>query len=237
MNFSALIFSLNTIILFLFVCRIRRVIIKEEMRRKYIKSAQKTPRNLLIDYFYKTISILAISYLIFSIDLLFFSTNKYLFSPIKIIGDIFLYVSFAYGVNIPLYLRFPKFRRRDFITALLSFSLLLIIYQIFFPPTPEIIKGVIFWNVGLLVGGILYVFAVTMWLPTGIIFLQEGFKRKKEFLRYLLLGSSFIIISLFSPLILVTESVTLVIISHILMTIGYLFLFSGMFFYKRTLKK
>lgn len=232
MNFSALIFSIDTIILVLFVYRVRALMIKEEIRKKYIQKAKISAHSALAEYFFVTALILAIGYFIFSIDLIFFAAHQQIFRFLKIAGDLFLFSSYAYGISIPLSIRVPKINRESFVKPLLMVSLLIIFYQILYYPSPEIIDGLVFWNVNPAVAWILYIYALAVWFPTGIIFFQEGLKlkNKEEFLRYMFLSASFIIISTTGPLMLVTRSELLIITSHIFMTIGYVFLFLGMFY-------
>jgi len=230
MSFSALIFSLDTIILVLFVYRIRYLIRKEGLRKKYYKRAKISPRNALAKYFLYTVLILMISYLLFTLGLILFSSNKAVFRIFKIAGDLFLFSSYAYGIIIPLSLRFSKVNKDLVIKVLLGLSFFIVVYQFFYYPSPEVIDGLVFWNVDPLVAWVLYIYALTMWLPTGVIFFQEGLKNKDDFLRYSFLSASFIMISTTGPLMLVTKNEMLIIASHIFMTTGFIFLFLGMFY-------
>jgi len=235
LNFSAVVFAIDTLILALFVYRIRIVLKKENIDPR-LPENQLSTDSRLAKYFYGTILILMSSFFVFACDLFFFYSDMYYFIFYKIIGDGLLFASFAYGVNIPLSLKFPQINKRLVVIVLLIFSFLLDIYQVFNPPRPEIIKGVIFWNLDLSVSLSMYIFGLIAWLPTGILFLNEGIKNKKHFIKHLLLGLSFIIISLTGPLMLVTKSIALVIMSQIAMTVGYLLLFFGMFYRKSSHK-
>lgn len=229
MNFSAFIFLVDTFIMALFNIRAFRFIKKEVLRKKYIKS-YKEASNLPAHYFFNTVFILMLGYIIFTVILLFFSGDKIISRNLKIVGDFFLFSSYAYGINIPLSLKFPRINRKIFVGVLLFFSWAVVFYQFFYYPSPEIVGGLVFWNLDPLVSIILYTYALVMWVPTGIIFILEGFKNREEFFKYLFLGLSFIIISIFGPLMLVTYSAFWVVVSHIFMTIGFVLVFLGMFY-------
>lgn len=236
LSFSSIIFTLCTTIMYIFSYKLWRVLKKEEIRQKVFKKSKSEIPNTLVHYFFVTINLLAVSTLIFAFGLWFFSFNGKTLGYIKIVGDIFLYLSFAYGINIPLYLKSPKINRKVIVWILAGLSSFLIIYQIVFPPMPELINSVIYWNVGLVVSWTLYIAGLVMWLPTGIIFLFEGFKAKQEFLKYFFLSASFIIMSMFGILMLITKNAILVITSQFLLAVGCVFLFLGMF-YKGALKR
>lgn len=229
MNFSAFIFLIDTVIMALFCLRVSGFLNKERIRKKYIKS-YKEVSNLPAHYFFNTVFILMLGYIIFTIILLFFSGDKIISKNLKVIGDFFLFSSYAYGINIPLSLKFPKINRKIFVGVLLFLSWTVVFYQFFYYPSPEVIDGLVFWNLNPLVSVILYTYALGMWVPTGIIFIRESFKNKEDFFKYLFLGLSFIIISVFGPLMLVTKSAFWVITSHIFMTIGFILVFLGMFY-------
>lgn len=231
MNFSAFIFSINTLIFALFVLKLKRVIEKEKILRKVFKKYKISSDIHLAEHFFNTIFILMLSYAIFSVDLIFFSSNRELMRAVKIFGDLILYLSFSYGVSIPLSLKFPQVDRKKVVNILMLFSVLLIVYQIFnYSVPPEIINGVIFWNLDPFVIAVILIFSLIVWFPTGFIFLFNGLKNRKEFTRSLFLSFSFFLISAFGPLALVTKNQLLTVFSLVLMVLGALFLFLGMFY-------
>lgn len=233
MNFSSLFFAINTIIFTLFLYRVKELLKKEELRNKYTKKTKKPFHNLLAEYFFKTVLILMISYLTFSLGLIFFSANRDMLRVFKIIGDFFLFSSFAYGLNIPLSLKFPKVNRKVIVSSFLVLFWLLVTYQAFnFPIPPEVINGIVFWNLNPIVSWILLFSSLAMWIPTGAIFLIDGlrFKDKDKSTKSILLSLSFLITGFFAPVQVLSKNSVLIILSLVLMAAGLIFLCLGMFY-------
>lgn len=231
MSFSAIIFSITTLIFALFTLKLKRVIEKEKILKKVLKKPKSFSNTPLAEHFFWTFFILMISFAIFSIDLIFFSSSRELMRAVKIFGDLILYCSFSYGISIPISLKFPKINRKKVVSILIFLSVLLATYQIFnYPVPPEVVGGIIFWNLDLLVIIVMFIFATAVWFPTGFVFLFNGLKNRKEFTKSLFLSLSFFMISGFSLLSLITKNQLFTAFSLILMAMGSVFLFLGMFY-------
>ena len=134
-SFSGLLFFIDTIILALFAFKLG-------------SAKKKETNNRMIDAFYLTILILAISYLIFTIAIFFLNKNLYLFSKAKIIGDFFMYVSFSYGIKMPMAIGYPKIKTNIPLFILLTLSAVGTVFNYHNPPNPVLSQtGMIYWNV------------------------------------------------------------------------------------------
>lgn len=216
---SAIIYSINSFVLLLFAYK--------------LYYAKKKVKGKLIDYFSITILVLAMSFIFFSLGIWFFRDDPNLFSLSKVIGDFVLFLSFAFGIKVPLYLFRPKTKVSLYFALMTLFAVFLTIFEIFNPPYPVIDSlGAVFWNLHPVSSWGLIILAALMWIPTGLIFLSEGVKNKseKERIRSLLLALSFLIISISGPFSVIPKTGSLIITFLSIMTFGFILLFVSMFY-------
>jgi len=221
LSFSGLIFLLDTVILGLF-------------DYKLWKYQRKDRTNKMVNAFFVTIFILMLAYFSYAVGILFFSKDTYWFGRIEVIADVFLYISFAYGIKIPFLIRFPRVNPNKPFLALLGLSSIALFFEFLQIPNPILnSSGIIHWNMDITSSYLLYATALLMWIPTSYIFFNEGKKasgaQKK---RYFLMAASYFLICTFAPLMDVTSKDYLIIISQTVMTIGYILLSVGVL-YKR----
>jgi hypothetical protein len=188
----------------------------------------------MVNAFLVTIFILMLAYLTYTISIMFFSKNAYWFGRLEVVADIFLYISFSYGMKIPFIIKFPKINADIPFLILLSISSIAIIFEFLQIPNPVLnTNGIIHWNMDVISSWILYITALVMWLPTSYIFFSEGKKSSgAQRKRYFFMASSYFLICTFAPLMDVTSKDLFIIISQIVMTIGYILLSMGVL-YKR----
>lgn len=201
--------------------------------------AKKKKESLFLSYFLTTIVTLVIALAIFALDLWFFSSNSYLLSIGKIIGDFILFLSITFGIKVSLYLWRPKISVKYGFYPLFVISVILTIIQIFSPPKSIVsINGVVLWNINSLVAWSLVFLAALMWVPTGLKFFIEGLsiRDKVQKIRFFLLALGFLVISLTGPIMVVTQIESLIVASQVAMTLGFGLLFAGMF-YKGTIER
>ncbi|HBG81670.1 TPA: hypothetical protein DDW69_02395 [candidate division CPR2 bacterium] len=221
-SFSGLVFLIDTVILGVFYYKLR-------------SAKKKDPENKIVNIFLPTILILTSSYLVFTVAILFYNQNPFLFSWLKIIGDAFLYLSFSFGIKIPFVMKYPKINPKIPFVALLIITFLSIMLNIFMLPRPLLNDaGIIYWNLNPVSSWTLYIGALMMWVPTSFIFFSTGLKApKRERSHYFFMGTAFFMISVSGPLMVAVRYDSLVVLSQILMTIGFINLFAGMFVNKK----
>jgi len=129
----------------------------------------------------------------------------------------------------------PKVNINIPFAILIGSTILTTLINIVAPPKPFLSEtGIIYWNISPISAGILYFGALIMWIPTGFVFFRNGMKaRGAEKIRYILMSIAFFIISIFGPLIVIAQNDLAVMVSQIMMTIGFINLFGGIFIHSK----
>lgn len=152
-----------------------------------------------------------------------------------VIGHIFLYLSLAVFIRLPLHWAAPRLKNLGsaFFVILGAVTTL---FNILLPNTPNYIHatGITMFNADPLVGKLVAINVVLAWVPAGIYFIVKGIRSQEKVLRSrsLLLGIGLMIATIGGPLHDISQKEIVFLIADIVVLIGIVVLGSGVLYQK-----
>jgi hypothetical protein len=202
------------------------------------KDSQISAFNLFFLFFSLFISIMAFAHfpLFFQHDV----NNHKLFSQTMhlgyAIGHIFLYLSLAVFVRLPLNWASPRFKNIGSAFFLLLGGVTTVL-NFLMPSLPEFSHsaGVTLLNVNPLVGKLVALNVVLAWVPSGIYFIVKGASSQEKIIRRraLLLGIGLLVATIGGPLHDISQQAMMFFIADVVVLAGIVILASGVM-YKET---
>lgn len=150
-----------------------------------------------------------------------------------IIGHVFLYLSLALALMVPLELIFPGKKIKYYAASLIGIFGLAITYINITKPTHPVYEsttGITFFNVDPAVGGLIPIIVLLSWGVAAIMFIINGIKSRRNrivLVRSLVISVGFIITIVGGPLHDVAKTSAQFLIADILTLLGFLTLASG----------
>ncbi|MDO8424557.1 MAG: hypothetical protein Q7S70_01295 [bacterium] len=178
-----------------------------------------------------------ISMIIAHIPLFFYHKDHEIFSRDMhwgyLIGHIFLYLSLAVFIRLPLHWVAPRLKNAGSVFFLLLGGVTTVL-NVLKPSLPEYSHstGITFFNVDPLVGKLVALNVLLVWVPAGIYFIVKGVRSQERNVRWraLLLGIGLLVATLGGPLHDISREPIVFLIADIVVLAGIIILASGVMY-------
>jgi len=207
----SILYGINAIILFFFSFR--------------LFLAYRKSLNPLSRYFRNMSFFSGIGMAIYSGMTFLFPKNSFALGVGNILGEIFFYLTFIYGLSMFFYsINSGISQRKIFFFGIIALIFAIAIHIIFFPSPFIDEKGILHFNNHFWVGIIYHLFAIFGLWPLGFLFSWQAITKKEIRKRSILLATAIWMISLLAPLFFDKGKT---IEGFFLQTLGFIFLFWG----------
>ncbi len=189
--------------------------------------------DLRTDYFRKTYFILVLTYLAYSLPVLFFSTSTDILSAAYIIGNGGFFLALASFVRIPLSFKWQHLQRPLFY-GLIGVGLVFVIIGFLFPPQPEVnyFTRIVRWNPAFFVDVLYGLYLAIALIPSMIFFVIQSWMSENWNVKVrsclMGVGLMFLIVSAFIFYFFNFSSEFIV--SNFFSVVGFLVLLSGVYY-------
>lgn len=199
--------------------------------------ATKQSTNIAKTYFVYFFSTVGIFQLIMGISHVILYINAAMFSEVMnwgyIIGHVFLYLSLAFSLMVPLELSFPGKKIKYYAWSAISlFGLVITYLNIIKPnhPVYESSTGITFFNADPAVGGLIPIIVLLSWGVAVVMFIINAVKSRHNRIamtRSIIITIGFIIVTVGGPIHDVAQTSVQFLVADILTLLGFLTLASG----------